>query len=411
MDNDQNICQNSTDDIEVTSKVKNNDFHKFWVRGNDGFDYAVAMHKSVCLLNFIKIAENTTGSQMSGYRIWVDSDSHVRYQILDQDHMVEAMLVPAEFVRIKYGQVIYHFKLHEGVKDKLQAGAEDLKLQELKSESDFHVNRLMKLLFHDLENIEHIAEITENKLTLTFGNIANNNVKLIADLIKDDDKWLYLKFDSDSYYLDESDGLQGTDDVLYFIGCHRTLKHITFVRIAKPEFHTAAVHHLHISEDDGLGRYKVQTREGEILEQFFVPVGYVESCHDIFRELFDDFKMLQHESDVCSRQTRWCKLQDDSIHLINQILGELKSDLKPEIENSLEHYVMLMPFSSVIRNPRNFDESLSAGMSNSIATSTDCLPCKNSSSARVSFDFPGLLTCLSSPVYSLMISAISLNDM
>ena len=37
-------------------------------------------------------------------------------------------------------------------------------------------------------------------------------------------------------------------------------------------------------------------------------------------------------------------LQDDAIHLINQILGELKKDLKPEIENSLEHSVMLMPF-------------------------------------------------------------------
>jgi len=49
-------------------------------------------------------------------------------------------------------------------------------------------------------------------------------------------------------------------------------------------------------------------------------------------------------------------LQDDAIHLINQILGELKSDLKPKIENSLEHYVMLMPFSSVMRNLRNFDE-------------------------------------------------------
>ena len=49
-------------------------------------------------------------------------------------------------------------------------------------------------------------------------------------------------------------------------------------------------------------------------------------------------------------------LQDDAIHLINQILWELKRDLKSEIENSLEHSVMLMPFSTTIRNPQNFDE-------------------------------------------------------
>ncbi len=111
------------------------------------------------------------------------------------------------------------------------------------------------------------------------------------------------------------------------------------------KFKTAAVHHLYISEDDGLGRYKVQTKEGEILQQFFVPAGYVERCHNICKELFDDFKVLQQESDVYSRQTRWCKLQDDSIHLINQILGELKSDLKQEIDKSLDHSVMSLASS------------------------------------------------------------------
>ena len=70
----------------------------------------------------------------------------------------------------------------------------------------------------------------------------------------------------------------------------------------------------------------------------------------------NDFKKLQGTSDVYSKQTIWCILQDDAIHLINIILGELESDLKLEIDKSLEHYVMLMPFSSVIRNPRNFDE-------------------------------------------------------
>ena len=72
--------------------------------------------------------------------------------------------------------------------------------------------------------------------------------------------------------------------------------------------------------------------------------------------LFDDFKKLQGTSDVYSKQTIWCKSQDDAIHLINHILGELKSDLKQEIEKSLESFCNTNPFSSVIRNPRNFDE-------------------------------------------------------
>jgi hypothetical protein len=228
---------------------------------------------------------------------------------LDQDPAAEIKLVPAEFVRAKFSQAMYYYNIHEEVKDKLQAikpGAEDLKLQELKSESDFHVNRLMKLLIHDLENIEHIAEITENKLSLTFGKIDNINDKLIPDLIKDDDNWLRLKFDSDSYYIDESDDSQGTDNVLYCIGCHKTLKHIILTRTTGQEFKTKSnvVHHLYISEDDGLGRYKVQTNKGEVSKQFFVPAGYVEGCHDVLMELFNNFKKLREESDVYSKQTR-----------------------------------------------------------------------------------------------------------
>ena len=46
---------------------------------------------------------------------------------------------------------------------------------------------------------------------------------------------------------------------------HKTLKHVIFMRATGPEFKfkTAPVHHLYISEDDGLGRYKVQTNEGK----------------------------------------------------------------------------------------------------------------------------------------------------
>jgi hypothetical protein len=116
-----------------------------------------------------------------------------------------------------------------------------------------------------------------------------------------------------------------------------------------------AMHHLYISDDDGLGRYKVQTKHGDISKQFFVPEGYVMVPYNRFIELFDDFKKLQDTSDVVySRQTRWCKLQDDAIYLVNHILGELDSNLKQEIDTSLTHHVMSL--ASSIRNPISFDD-------------------------------------------------------
>jgi hypothetical protein len=139
------------------------------------------------------------------------------------------------------------------------------------------------------------------------------------------------------------------------VAFHKTRKHIIFVRVAGKEFKfkTAAAHHIYINEDDGLGRYKMQTKDGEILKQYFVPAGYVEGWYNRFIELSNDFKKL-HSYDVYSRQTNWCNLQDGAIYFINQILDQLKNDLKKEIEKSLEHYVMSL--SSSIRNPSNFDD-------------------------------------------------------
>ena len=108
MDNYQNIYQNnenSTNDNEVSSKMqlqlKNDDFYNYVATDNDGFNYTLAMHKSACLLllaRFIQTAENIAESQMGGHCIWVDADSQGRYQILDQDHAAEAMLIPTDFV-------------------------------------------------------------------------------------------------------------------------------------------------------------------------------------------------------------------------------------------------------------------------------------------------------------------------
>jgi hypothetical protein len=70
--------------------------------------------------------------------------------------------------------------------------------------------------------------------------------------------------------------------------------------------------------------------------------------------LYNNFKKLQDTSDVYSRQTNWCELQDNAIYFLNHILDQHKNDLKQEIEKSLEHYVMSL--SSSIRNPGSFDD-------------------------------------------------------
>jgi hypothetical protein len=227
------------------------------------------MHKTLRLLIFAKF----TGH---------------RYQFLDQDHKAELKLVPVEFVREKYDQVMYYFSACELHADKL--GTEDLE-----SEIDMHLIRLVKLLFHDMENIDHIDRAIDSDLSLTIRNIADNSDKFIPDLMNTDDEWLYLKFNSNSYFLDESNGLQDNDTVLYCMTFHKTRKHVIFIRAAAQEleFKTTAMHHLYISEDDGLGRYKVQTKDGKILKQYFVLGGYVEGCYGRFIELSNDLKRLQ----------------------------------------------------------------------------------------------------------------------
>jgi hypothetical protein len=359
VDNYQNN-EYSIESSEVINNIqlqfKPEDFNNYEVTGNDGCNYFLYRHKSKHLLFFAKIAENTRESQSNRHCILVDGASTGRYLILEEDHETEMKSVPAEFVREKYSQAMYYFSVCEYLKSKLHG--DKLWIKDLESEINSHLIRLVKLLIHDMENIDHIDRAIDNEISLTIHNITDNNDKFISDLmnIDDDGKWLYLKFNSNSYYLDESDGLQDNDNVLYYMAFHKSRKHVIFVRAAAQELEinkTTLHHHLYISEDDGLGRYKVQSKDSEILKQFFVPAGYVEGWYNRFIELSNDFKKL-HLSDVYSRQTNWCNLQDGAIYFINRILDQIKNDLKQEIEKSLEHYVMSM--SSSIGNPRNFDD-------------------------------------------------------
>jgi hypothetical protein len=77
--------------------------------------------------------------------------------------------------------------------------------------------------------------------------------------------------------------------------------------------------------------------------------------YDRFREFMDDFKKVQDKSDdIYARQTIWCKLQDDAIHIINYIISELERNLKQKIDKSLEQYVTSL--ASSIQNPKNFHD-------------------------------------------------------
>jgi hypothetical protein len=355
MDNYQNICQNNENSIDnskvVNNELKPEDFNSYEVTNNDGFHYTLVMHKSLHMLIVTKFVENIT----EGHWIWVDVNSQGRYQILDRDHKAKMKLIPAEFVREKYDQAMYFFSVYEYLKCELHT--DKLGTEDLESEINIHLIRLVNLLIHDMENIDHIDRAMDSDLSLIIHNIADNNDKFISDLMNiDDGEWLSLKFNSNSYYLDESNGLQGNDYVSYYMTFHKTRKHVIFVRAVAQEleFKTTAMHHLYISEDDRLGRYKVQTKDDKILKQHFVPAGYVEGYYNRFMELYNNFKNLQDISDIYSRQTGWCDLQDNAIYFINDALYQLKNGLKQEIEKSLEHYVM--PLSSSVRNPSNIDD-------------------------------------------------------
>jgi hypothetical protein len=62
------------------------------------------------------------------------------------------------------------------------------------------------------------------------------------------------------------------------------------------------MNHLYINQDDGLGRYKVQTKEGVISKQFFVPVDYVAYRYNRFREFMEEYEKAQITSDVYAKQ-------------------------------------------------------------------------------------------------------------
>jgi hypothetical protein len=55
------------------------------------------------------------------------------------------------------------------------------------------------------------------------------------------------------------------DNILYYIAIHKTSSHVIFARGINQGFEMTAIHHLYINQDNGLGMYKVQTKDGKIM--------------------------------------------------------------------------------------------------------------------------------------------------
>lgn len=107
-----------------------------------------AINRKIIILNLRNFPEST----MLIHRIWIDASAKGRYEILEVGQPIK--MIPAEFVRARYSQVKYYFSIYEGVKNKLyssEPGVEQQKIQELQSEIDSHLIRLVKSLTHDLQ--------------------------------------------------------------------------------------------------------------------------------------------------------------------------------------------------------------------------------------------------------------------
>jgi hypothetical protein len=347
MNNDQNNPRIKGSGIEV-NELKEEDYN-YRVIHDDGFYYFLCMHKHGPLLIFA-IGLIGSESKMGINYSWVDEKAMGRYINLVKHQ--EAQAIPAELVRAKYNQISSYFDILENVENKLRSGRTAAEIQELKSEINSHLIRLVNLLFCDLANNGDAAEDIKNKLSLTICNTANNDDVFTPKYgLTKKNEWLHFTFSNNNYYLNES-SLQENTNTLFYIGVHKALNHITFARATGSKF---TVHHLYISQDDGLGKYKVQTNEGIISKQFFVPVDYVMDRCDRFGGFMDDFRRVQDTTDVYTKQIVWCKLQDDAIHLINYILWELDRDLKQQIDKSLNHH-HIEPLDLSLKDPNNFEE-------------------------------------------------------
>jgi hypothetical protein len=340
------LAQIGIDGMQTENKPS--DYRSFGTT-NGGFYYFLSAHKCAPLVMFGK---NINGSEThQGYYLYIENETgKIMYK--DGSREAKTISVPARLVLAKYNQTKHLFDKVEDLDKKLRSGKPVPDEEELTIQIDSHTIRLVNMLIESVANNPHVGNDKDNKLSLTILNTADNAL-FVPEAIKQSDsmkngEWFSLKFNHSSYYLDPKEE-QDIDDMLYYLAANKKANHIIFARAPSSKFKTTVVHHLYISQDDGLGRYKIQTNDGEIKTQFFVPVDYVVDRYNRVGIFMDSFKKAQDNlsSDVYYSQTIWYKLQEVAIYVINYTLTELEKDLKQKIEKSLHHSVYSVPMSNV----------------------------------------------------------------
>jgi hypothetical protein len=259
----------------------------------------------------------------------------------------------------KYYQTKDFFDRIKPVQEKICAGKLATEDPELASRIDFHAIRVVNELLDDLADDHHNAETIENRLNIRIQNASNNEASILGengrqyDLTKSDvdhenDDWMSLKFNGGNYYYLDPKSLQH-NDTLDYLAVNKKYSHIVFAKGRPAEFKNAT-HELYISQDDGLGRYKIQTKD-DVLTQFFVPTEFISYICDKSRQYMSDFKKVQGDtsSDIYHKQMMLNNVQDRSRK--ERTLNHLK-DLKQKIDKSLNHKVLLVQMPDV----KDFDD-------------------------------------------------------
>ena len=318
------------------------------ITSSDGFGYVLAMQKPHCAVKFGK--HKIESEMVILHDIYVTNIGGLYVCTID-GKIEKKISIPAEFVHAKYYQSKHFFDSIQPVQEKICAGTLVTEEPELASLIDLHAMRLINELIEDIANDKQISETIDNKLSLTIQNATDNSAFLAEagrqfDLMKaDDDEWLSINLNSHSYYLDPR-AIQD-NDTLYCLAVSKRHNYIIFTKILPFEF-KATTCHLYISQDDGLGRYKIQKRD-DIITQFFVPVDFVTYMHDRCKQSIDELKEVQDSTslDVYHRQTMWNKLHDNVIRLTDNTLTYTENKLKHQIDESLHRSTALIPMSDV----------------------------------------------------------------
>jgi hypothetical protein len=300
---------------------------------SDGIGYVLAMQKHLCAVTFGK--HKIESETIIRHDICVTNIGGLYVCTID-GKIEKEISIPAEFVHAKYYQSKHFFGSIQPVQEKICAGTLVTEEPELPSQIDLHAMRLVNEFLDDIADAEHISETINNKLSLTIRNATDYSAFLAEagrqfDLTKaDDDEWLSINLNSHSYYLDPK-AIQD-NDTLYRLAVSKRHNYIIFTKILPSEF-KATTYHLYISQDDGLGRYKIQKRD-DIITQFFIPVGFVTYMHNRCKQSIDELKEVQDSTslDVYHRQTMWNKLHDNVIRLTDNTLTYTENKLKHQID-------------------------------------------------------------------------------